>query len=349
MRKNLNYIQQTGMPPYRGFNLLQKFRFDNGSKSVIFERPNMPFEEEDFAMIHELGFDFVRLPLDYLCWSDQNDWKRIDEATMIHIDEAVEFGKCYGIHVCLNFHRAPGYCVNPPAEQHNLFKENEALEAFCYHWAAFARRYRGVPADRLSFNLINEPHNTDKPDYMTRADFLRVMTAAIQAIRDEDAERPILVDGLSTGRRPIPELIGYPRVWQSCRGYWPLSVTHNSSPWLNCPEGWVEAKWPGNDQQGLWWDAELLRRDYECWADIAETGIGVMCGECGCFNRTPHPVVLAWFEDFLKILTTHNIGYALWNFKGPFGILNSGRTDVAYDDFHGHQLDRKLLELLQRY
>lgn len=339
MRHNLNYIKQSGMPRWRGFNLMSMFR----------KEANSPYKEEEFALIRELGFNFVRLPLDYRCWSDQQDWHRLDEAALVQLDQAVEFGRQYGIHVCLNFHRAPGYCVGAPAEKRNLFKDPEAQEAFQYHWAAFARRYQGVSGDRLSFNLINEPQNTHQPDLMARADFLRVMKAGIEAIRTEDATRPIIIDGLSFGMRPIPELIGYDKVYQSCRGYLPLSVSHNSAPWLNCPEGWVKAEWPGKDQQGLWCDAELLRRDYECWADIAETGIGVICGECGCFNKTPHDVMLAWFEDLLKILTQHNIGYALWEFKGAFGILDSERADVKYEDFHGHKLDRKLLELLRRY
>jgi hypothetical protein len=55
MRHNLNYIQQTGMPRFRGFNLLQKFRYDNGGKAVVFKRANMPYLEEDFALIRELG------------------------------------------------------------------------------------------------------------------------------------------------------------------------------------------------------------------------------------------------------------------------------------------------------
>ena len=41
-------------------------------------------------------------------------------------------------------------------------------------------------------------------------------------------------------------------------------------------------------------------------------------------------------------------GYALWNFRGSFGIMDSGRSDVAYEDFNGHKLDRKMLQLLQR-
>jgi hypothetical protein len=31
------------------------------------------------------------------------------------------------------------------------------------------------------------------------------------------------------------------------------------------------------------------------------------------------------------------------------GILDSGRTDVKYEDYQGHKLDRKMLDLLQRY
>ncbi len=37
------------------------------------------------------------------------------------------------------------------------------------------------------------------------------------------------------------------------------------------------------------------------------------------------------------------------NFRGSFGILDSSRADVGYEDFHGHKLDRKMLELLERY
>ena len=50
------------LPRWRGFNLLNKFMVD-GQK---------PFDERDFADIAELGFDFVRLPLDYRCWTDSD-------------------------------------------------------------------------------------------------------------------------------------------------------------------------------------------------------------------------------------------------------------------------------------
>jgi len=39
----------------------------------------------------------------------------------------------------------------------------------------------------------------------------------------------------------------------------------------------------------------------------------------------------------------------MWNFRGSFGIMDSDRRDVQYEDFHGHKLDRKLLSLLQEF
>ena len=41
------------LPRWRGFNLTEKFHRDWN---------NGPFVEEDFQLIHELGFNFVRLP-----------------------------------------------------------------------------------------------------------------------------------------------------------------------------------------------------------------------------------------------------------------------------------------------
>jgi endoglucanase len=40
-------------------------------------------------------------------------------------------------------------------------------------------------------------------------------------------------------------------------------------------------------------------------------------------------------------------GQALWNLKGDFGVLNSGRKEVVYENFKGHKLDRRMLELLR--
>src|SRR6516165_7829616 len=89
------------LPRWRGFNLLEKFIAPRSGRSAR-------FREEDFQGIADWDFDFVRLPLSYLCWTPGKDWKEMSEPVLKEIDEAVEFGKQHKIHVCLNFHRAPG-------------------------------------------------------------------------------------------------------------------------------------------------------------------------------------------------------------------------------------------------
>ena len=140
------------LPRWRGFNLLAKFVKRRGG--------NPPFQESDFGLVAEWGFDFVRLPLSYYCWSDPNDWLTLREAGLKDIDQAVEFGGKHGVHVNLNLHRAPGYCVNPPKEPLDLWKDEKALEACSFHWAHLAKRYKGIPNDRVSFDLLNEPGAT---------------------------------------------------------------------------------------------------------------------------------------------------------------------------------------------
>jgi endoglucanase len=60
-------------------------------------------------------------------------------------------------------------------------------------------------------------------------------------------------------------------------------------------------------------------------------------------------VVLAWARDLLGLWKDAGWGWAMWNFRGGFVIIDSERADVAYEDFHGHKLDRKILAILQQF
>ena len=46
-------------------------------------------------------------------------------------------------------------------------------------------------------------------------------------------------------------------------------------------------------------------------AEAAKQGIGVICGEGGCYNQTPRDVCMSWHRDFLDILKGHGIGLAV--------------------------------------
>jgi len=319
------------LPRWRGFNLLEKFTLGRGSK---------PFVEADFASMREWGFDFARLPMDYRCWTDKDDPYKYDEACLKEIDEAVALGRKHGVHVSLNLHRAPGFCINPPEEPLNLWTDAEARKQFNAQWAMFAGRYKGVPASALSFDLVNEPAR-----YKEESQYVEVHRGAIEAIRAADPDRLILADGLSVGQKPATALAS-DGVAQSMHGYMPSRVTHYKASWAGKAD-WPEPTWPlkvGKETQDRAWVYETRIRP---WKELAERGVGVHMGEWGCYNKTPHAVVLAWMKDVGELVKEAGWGWALWNLRGSFGVLDSGRADVTYEDFNGHKLDRAMLDLLK--
>ena len=288
------------------------------------------------------GFTFARLPMDYRCWTDPDDPRKLDDKILKHIDQVVEWGKQYGVHINLNLHRAPGYCVNPPKEPLDLWSAPKAVELFCFQWRSFAQRYKGIPNQRVSFDLLNEPSN------MPEAPYAKVMRQAVEAIRAVDPKRLVVVDGLRWGRDPVFSLAEL-NIAQSTRGYDPNRISHYKASWLKGSDKWPEPTWPLKQGDRVI-DKEWLRRDRIApWKKLESQGVGVHVGEWGAFRHTPHPVVLAWMEDCLSLWKEAGWGHAMWNFRGSFGILDSGREDVKYEKFNGHSLDRKMLELLLKY
>jgi len=88
----------------------------------------------------------------------------------------------------------------------------------------------------------------------------------------------------------------------------------------------------------------------KAWHPAIKDGTPLFVGEFGCYQGTvPHETYLAWLEDGLKVCKRHDWGWALWNIDGLFGILDTSRTDCIFEDFHGHKLDRKALDLLRKY
>jgi endoglucanase len=87
----------------------------------------------------------------------------------------------------------------------------------------------------------------------------------------------------------------------------------------------------------------------EPWKKLQKMGVGVHVGEFGAYNKTPHAVVLAWMRELMMQWKEAGWGWAMWNFRGAFGILDSNREDVNYEDFKGHKLDRAMLEMIREY
>jgi endoglucanase len=139
-------------------------------------------------------------------------------------------------------------------------------------------------------------------------------------------------------------------VAQSTRGYQPTRLSHYKANWMRGSEQWPEPTWPLKIKDNDIWDKQRLRtQQIEPWKALEKKGVGVHVGEWGAYHNTPHKVVLAWMRDCLELWKEAGWGWAMWNFRGAFGLLDSGRADVAYEDFRGHKLDRAMLKLVQSF
>lgn len=464
----------------KGFNLLGKF-------DVSWS--NSGFTQKEFSTIKDLGFNFVRLPLDYRTYTQAGNWDNFIELQLAKIDQAVQWGAQYNVHVCINLHRAPGYCVNsttlPVNQQLNLWTDSVAQKAFVKHWEFFANRYKNISADQLSFNLVNEPSNVSEEVYVT------VMKKAIDVIHQITPNRVIFVDGLEYGRKVLLSLKDKPNIAQAMHSYDPFQLTHYKADWVSGSSDWPVPQWPmlnisnylygpiksefksslllqGNFAQGIeitvnvgqvssestlrvtagnkviytkkficgpelgtdftkivqtqwgyqnisnkdfsatlteqaskitfdnvsgdWMTINYITikqgensktytfsdntwgkkqetylvdengnlkdsngndllpfKDYKSFFDIAkENNIPVMVQEFGVHNKTPHSVAVAFLADLSAFFREQNVGWALWNLTGSFGILNSTRSDCTYETYQGYKLDREMLEALTK-
>jgi aryl-phospho-beta-D-glucosidase BglC (GH1 family) len=465
----------------KGFNLLGKF-------DVSWS--NNGYSQTEFKLIHDLGFNFVRLPLDYRTYTQSGDWNKFLEIEIVEIDNAVKWGQENGVHVCINLHRAPGYCVNsatvPVNQQLDLWTDAVAQDAFVLHWEFFTNRYKDIPQAVLSFNLVNEPSNVSDSLY------LPIMKRAIDTIHSISPDRIIFVDGLNYGRDIIPALKDELNVAQSMHTYDPFSLTHYKAEWVSGSELWPVPKWPmlwiSNYLYGPWksdikspliFEGVFLKgteitinvrqvsiestlqvkantkialsKKFVCGADTGtdfsqvintEWGyqnisnknfsftlsedvtrltfenvsgdwmilnsislknstsvttynlsddtwgkkqgsykidgngdiktmdgsdllpfesyrnnlaiaklynIPFMVQEFGVYNKTPHDVAVGFLDDLIRFFYENNIGWALWNFNGSFGILNSDRSDCSYESYQGYKLDRDMMNALTSF
>ncbi len=342
------------LPKWKGFNLLDYFS-PNPSAG------RQGTQEEYFKWMSDWGFNFVRLPMAYPSYlkidHEKNITKKqvrkIDRKQTDKIEDLVYKAHKYNLHVGLNLHRAPGFCVNAGFyEPYNLWTDEDAQEDFYYHWKFWAKTFKNVSSEKISFDLVNEPcMREDMNDQLSGRSavpgeiYRKIAKKAAETIRSQNPGHLVIADGNNVGRDVIPEITDLD-IAQSCRGYNPAIISHYKAPWVyKDTENLPTPKWPG--QVGdEYLSKAMLEEMYKPWIELVEKGVGVHCGECGCWNKTPHDVFLAWFKDVLGILSENGIGFALWEFAGSFGILDSEREDVAYEDWYGHKLDRKLLDLL---
>ncbi|MBO5110898.1 MAG: cellulase family glycosylhydrolase [Clostridia bacterium] len=320
-----------------GFNFLWMYTKHRADKKAA--APDL--RQLDF--LAEEGFNFVRLPTDYRYFVRAGEEFAPDEANLKILDGYIKECADRGLHVNFCLHRAPGYCINRPFARENLWQSEAMQEQFVTLWRRFAERYRHVPAEVLSFDLLNEP--TAMPSNPgTEEDYVRLVRRTVEAIRQISPDRPITADGYHVGSSPVLGLAEL-NLTQSGRGYFPMQISHYEASWVDSA-GWPPPTYPlklGDKTV----DRGAIAAFYAPWREAERRGVRVHIGECGCHNRTHQDVAVAWLRDLISVYDEFGWGYALWNFEESFGILENGRPGERCEDYRGFRVNREMLEIMK--
>lgn len=329
-----------------GFNVL--WLFSAGGKEVHINPNFIRIDENELDFMADMGCNFVRVPTDYRYFVHDFKYNEYDEEMLKVLDRGIEAIVSRGMHCSLNVHRGPGYCINGnDLERDNLWTDRIAQDAFTDLWTMFAKRYAHYSKEQLSFDLLNEPPSPGQYG-LTRENHKAIMARVSAAIRKITPEREIICDGLCGGHQAAPELSDL-NVIMSGRGYMPMRLTHWRAEWMkDCGSfDWPYPKWPGMECDGYKWSRDALLDFYKPWKQMADSGVRVHLGECGCYNQVSNDTALAWYKDFFSVCNELNFGFALWNFRGPFGIVEHRREGTNWKTMNGMIVDVDLLELFK--
>ena len=163
------------------------------------ERLNTFITEEDFAKIAALGFDHVRIPIDYNVI--QNPDGSAKEDGLRRIDRALALSEKYGLKTVLDLHKTPGFSFDAGEKEAGFFESESFQERFYAIWETFAARY-GALHERVVFELLNE---------VTEAAYLpawkRISRECVRRIRNFAPDTIILLGSYNwNSARTLPEL-----------------------------------------------------------------------------------------------------------------------------------------------
>ena len=286
------------------------------------ERLNNFITEADFEKIAALGFDHVRIPIDYNVIQNPDGTMRPDG--LGRIDAALALCKKYGLKAVLDLHKTPGYSFDAGEKEAGFFESESYQERFYAIWETLAEWFGGM-SDRVAFELLNE---------VTEARFLpawkRISRECVRRIRVYTPDTIILLGSYNwNSARTVPELDAPydDKMVYNFHFYEPLAFTHQGAYWM--PE--LQDKRCAYADCGAseqWFEDFLAPAIEKAEKEHCE----LYCGEFGVIDVVPPEEAVKWFRDLHKVFERHDIAHAVWSWKQmDFGLIDE-RMDGVRDE-----------------
>jgi len=310
-------------------------------------------DDADIALIARLGFDNVRLSIDPVPLEQSlNHWGGPNSDFLARLDHVVDAMLANGLAVQIDIH---------PEEPYKQAVKNgsEGAQRFVMLWRRLAAHYAGRDSEKVFFEIMNEPEVNDPYRWAG------IQAAAATAIREAAPKNTIIATGPNWSslydlltQHPLPD----GNVVYNFHFYEPHQFTHQGASWStsyliythDIPYPATETSMDKLEQvpdladrfalEHYWldhWDAHRIRLEIDAAAAWAKANnVPLICNEFGAYRRVTDPQSrMNWIRDVRTALEADNIGWAMWDYRGGFGV-------VWKEDGQPARVDQKVVEAL---
>ncbi|WP_255373600.1 glycoside hydrolase family 5 protein [Chitinophaga sp. CF118] len=331
----------------RGVNLSHWLSQTGGRRGIS---QSEYFTEKDMAFIAESGFDHIRIPVDESELWDYKDEKYKDAFTLLH--KTLEWCKQYHLRAIVDLHILRSHDFN--AKDQALWDQDAAQERFLQIWRELSAELKKYPVSQVAYELLNEPVADSAQQWND------LLAKGIQLIRQLEPNRVIIAgsnqfESYST----FPQLkipAGEKRTILSFHYSNPFYFTHYQASGTRHKDYSGPVHYPGptitpnelNEQPATIrnllagstqeYNEDVIQEQMDVPLKFAKKQkLTLYCGEWGCINTVSRRDRLRWYKDMRKVLEKNNIAWAIWDYKGAFGIVDDNGDP-----------DKKLIKILTK-
>ena len=304
--------------------------------------------EEDIRNIADLGFDHVRVPVDYNVLED--DLGSIREGGFRHLEDCRRWCEKNGLNMIIDLHECLGYSFDPlkkDMDRKRFFYDPDLQKVFLDLWREIAERFSPYPS-QVAFEPLNEVVVFDVKDAWND-----LAGRYIKMMREITPESNIIIGGVCYNHVGTVKYIDVPldaRIIYNFHCYDPHIFTHQGAYWVDGMDQSFRTGYPKTLKEyenDLTLSGADLSDTYDLPEDIIigewffesifepavlkaeEDDVPLYCGEYGVIDLADNEDKLRWLQDIHQVFLRFGIGHALWNYKEKdFGFTGGRFSDI---------------------
>ena len=321
------------------------------------EARRLHIQEDDFARLDSLGFDFVRIPIDEVQFWDE-EGNKLPEAWELLTFALDQCGK-YHLRAIVDLHIIRSHYFNAVNEggddANTLFTSEESQQQLINMWYELSDVLKGYSNDSVAYEFMNEPVAEDHEQWN------QLIAKVHKALREREPQRTLVIGSnmwQSYGTikyLKVPE--GDKNIVLSFHYYNPMILTHYGAWWTPVGRYTGKVNYPGilvsqedyeaapdslkpelEDYLTEEWNVDRIRTDFKDAIEAAKKyDLQLFCGEWGVYEPVDRELAYKWTKDMLTVFDEFDIAWTTWCYDADFGFWDQQKHEFK---------DKGLVDLL---